>query len=315
MSDELRSNLDRAKDDLASKVQALVKANEKSEKQEEVNSESVSHSDTSESASEEYIPKDHWEEQALAIGWKPDHSGKTFIDAKEYVLRKPLFERIDRQGSELRELKNMNQQIASHLSSLRKEAYEQALKDLESKRIQAINEGDSSQVFTTERQIKEIEIRKSNDPIVRQPEYAPIQEKHPDVGSFEQRNASWYNVNTPENRRMVEAAGLIDKQLAEEAHERGIVLDPKEHLRTIEERIRKNFSHRFENPKKEAPIMVGRSSTSKELSKTDSLVARLSAEQRNMGEYFVRSTKTASESNKMTLEKYAAELEKLGRLK
>src|SRR5665213_506428 len=51
---------------------------------------------------EKYTAKDEWEEKALKIGWSPEHKGDNFVDAKEYILRKPLFERIERQNKELR---------------------------------------------------------------------------------------------------------------------------------------------------------------------------------------------------------------------
>lgn len=303
MSNETQSNFEREKDKLAVKVKELVTKDAPIEDKQEA---SIPEQSSSEPELSEI------EKQAYSLGWRPsgEYQGQNFVPAEEYVRRQPLFERIDRQGRELRELKTVNQQIAQHLASLRKEAYEQAEKDLEARRIQAINEGDSSQVFQAERQIRDIENKKANDPLFRQAEVSAQPPKLPEVESFESRNADWYNTSTAENRRMVEAASLADKQLAEQAAERGIVLDPKEHLRMVEESVKRNFAHRFpqSNPKKDAPPMVGISTSSKEGAKTGALVSRLTPEQRKTGEYFYRSNK------EYTLEKYAEDLERMGRL-
>lgn len=305
---EVQSNFDRRKEELAQKVQELVKANEAPVEEEKVT--------LSEGSQEPEMSE--IEKQAYSLGWRKqgEYSGSNFVPAEEYVRRQPLFERIDRQGKELRDLKNMNQQIAQHLASLRTEAYEQASKDLESRRIQAINDGDSNQVFNTERQIRDMEQRKASDPLVKQAEAIQQPQRHPEVDSFEARNGSWYNTNTSENRRMMEAAMLADKQLAEQASEQGRVLDPKEHLRMVEDAVRSNFKHRFEqpvvreNPKASAPPMVGISTSSKDKPNSSSeLVSRLTAEQRRIGEHFNKSNKA------YTLEKYAQDLERMGRLK
>lgn len=324
MSDSIKSNQEYRREELKAKVNALVSKTETLEIS-EPSQEAVIEQNTSEQASD----ISDIEKQARSLGWKSKEErlaeGKNnyhFVDAAEYIRRQPLFERIDRQGKELRELKSMNQQIAQHLSSLREEAYQQAVRDLEAKRIEAINEGDSSKALNIERQVKDIETRKQHDPLVQQQQAtAPASETtavHPEALAFQEKNASWYNTNTAENRRMMEAAMLADKQLCEQAYEQGQILDPKEHLKLVEESVRRNFPHRFETkqeaPKKEASHtpttpMVGISSTSKEGSKSSTLIGRLTPEQRKIGEHFMRS------NPKYTLEAYAKDLERMGRLK
>jgi len=323
MSNNLKSNYDKNREELKLKVDALVSKKETSE----VNSGAVSEQSTPEQTLLQTPEMSETEKQARALGWKTKEErlseGKNnnhFVDADEYVRRQPLFERIDRQSKELRDLKQMNQAIAQHLGSLREEAYNQAALDLESKRIQAINEGDSNKALHIERQIKDTETRQKNDPLIQQRQAVQQQQStiHPETESFVHRNANWYNVNTTENRRMMEAAHLADRQLAEQAHERDLVLDPVQHLKMVEESVRRNFPHRFEAVKQEVskkepstPItpMVGISTSSKEASKTGTLIGRLTPEQRKIGEHFMRS------NPKYTLDAYAKDLERMGRLK
>ncbi len=323
MSDKIRSNQEYRREELAAKVQQLVAKTTPSEEKLEAPSEAQVVPNTSEQAPE----TSEIEKQARALGWKSKEEriaeGKNnyhFVEADEYIRRQPLFERIDRQGKELRDLKSMNQQIAQHLSSLREEAYQQAARDLEAKRIEAINEGDSNKALSLERQAKDIETRKQHDPLVQQPKTEPeAPSVHPEALSFQEKNAYWYNTNTAENRRMMEAAMLADRQLAEQAAEQGLVLNPKEHLKMVEESVRRNFPHRFEATKQEAPKkeassipstpMVGISTSSKDGAKSSSLIGRLTAEQRKIGEHFMRS------NPKYTLEAYAKDLERMGRLK
>ena len=92
----------------------------------------------------ESAPLSEIEQKAFEMGWRPkgDYVGEHFVEAAEYVNRAPLFERIEKQSKELKELRDMSKATAAHLSSVRKESYETALRDLEARRLQSVQVGD-----------------------------------------------------------------------------------------------------------------------------------------------------------------------------
>ena len=89
--------------------------------------------------SETAAPVSEIERQARELGWKSKEERTTegkdneyYVSPEEYVSRKPLFVRLDKQGEELRKLKEMQRQNASNMSKVRQEAYDQASKGLRS---------------------------------------------------------------------------------------------------------------------------------------------------------------------------------------
>lgn len=247
------------------------------------------------------------EQKAHALGWRPqgEYSGSNFVDADEYVRRQPLFERIDKQKQELLELREMVKQTTSGLSSIKKESYEAALRDLEAKRNNAVHTGDVETFNTFDRQMKEVQNKIAIDPMVNAPIQAPTVPK--EAIEFKSRNSHWYNNNSDENQEMVDAANQIDQFMAQQANKRGLQLDPAKHLKAVEDRVKALYPHRFENVKQSSPAAVGRSTTST-VGKSSNLVSQLTPEQLALGEHFARVIPN------YTLEKYATTLQKQGNL-
>jgi cytochrome c556 len=58
------------------------------------------------------------ETRALEMGWRPkeefEGSEDDFIDAKEFVRRKPLFEKIEHQSKELKQIKQALEACKGH---------------------------------------------------------------------------------------------------------------------------------------------------------------------------------------------------------
>lgn len=257
---------------------------------------------------EAYAPKDEWEEKALKIGWHPDHTGQNFVDAKEYVLRKPLFERIERQTSELRAIKEAHRQNAANLAQVRKEAYDQALRDLENKQDSAAAEANTIEYQKYKAQFRQLNQQMQQDPIMRVPAPEAIP-KDPEVERFQQH--SWYNANNVENAKMKALADSVDSYLAKQAHLDGSQIDVKQHLAQIESEVRRVFPHRFESAPvtTNAPQMVGKSTMpTRDSRNITNLATQLTPQQRELGERFHRS------NPEFTLDEYAKQLHQMGRL-
>lgn len=253
------------------------------------------------------------EQKAIEMGWDPNHEGKTFVPAEEYVNRAPLFERIEKQNKELKELKNVTKQMADHMSSVRKESYESALRDIEDRKLQAVSTGDMVQYQKAESEATVVKTKMAADPITNQVRERP--ESDPDIVGWVQKNSTWYNGESKEDKKMKAAAEAIDTFLANQARieqdtpvNEFPTLNIKDHLKAVEKEVERLFPHRFKNMNREQPAAVGKSTVGN-INKTNvGLASRLTDEQKNLAEAFNRS------NPKYTPEHYAADLDKMGRL-
>lgn len=260
------------------------------------------------------------EQKARELGWKSkeerEAEGKSntyFVEPEEYVRRKPLFDRIENQNKELRELKEGQRKQQEYLAKARKESYEQAIRDLEIARSRAVEEANTTEFHRLDQRHREMQESLRSDPMINQATIPSISE---DLQGFVNRNGSWYNETNPENAKMKAAAEAVDNYLTRQAKIDNRQIDVKEHLTAVEEEVKRLFPHRFQNSASAAaPISpavvntVARSTAPvKETRGSNNLVSRLTPQQRALGESFQRSNPD------YTLDVYAAELEKRGRL-
>ena len=260
------------------------------------------------------------ERKARELGWKSkeerEAEGKSnsyFVEPDEYVRRKPLFDRIETQNRELRDLKEAQRKQQEYLAKVRKESYDQALRDIEARREMAVQEADTIEFRRLDDQHRKIQEDLRNDPMVNQVQAPGLSE---DLQAFVGRNQSWYNEANPENAKMKAAAEAVDTYLTRQAKIDNRQIDVREHLSAIESEVKRLFPHRFSNSAAQgAPISpsvvntVARSTAPvKETRSSGNLVSKLTPQQRALGESFQRS------NPEYTLEVYAAELEKRGRL-
>jgi hypothetical protein len=316
MSDLMNSNDSSAekREELAQQIQQLVQANETPELNE------------APALVEEAAPMSEMEQKARSLGWKSKEErlseGKNdlhYIEPDEYVRRQPLFERLSQQKRELEETKALAKQAMQHLVEMRKQAYQNDIRNVESQKMKAVEEGDTTRFQHIEAQVRNLRDQEAKDPIIHQPS-APVQ-ANPELTKFAQRNESWYNDSTIENRKMRAAAEAIDTFLYKQAQiDQGLPsnqephIDYKIHLAEIENRVKglPEFSHRFSNNQRNAPSSVGKSTStpSNTIVSKSEYASKLSADQLQMGKYFERTSKGA-----YTLEMYAKELAAMGRLK
>lgn len=256
------------------------------------------------------------EKQARALGWKSKEErvaeGKDnqhYVEPEEYVRRQPLFERIERQNKEVRELKERQRQYDQNLAQVRRESYEQALRDLEDKRERAVEEANSIEFRRLDAQHRQLNQQMQQDPIVNRPQTPEINQE---VLDFANKNSTWYNDSTIENAKMKTIADATDQALTRVAKLDNRQVNVREHLASIESEVKRLFPHRFEQPKTTTttPVpTVGKStSVNRDTKFSTNLVAKLTQQQRELGDKFVKSNKD------YTLEQYATELERMGRL-
>lgn len=304
-------SLESQREKLAEEVQKLVASETKSETPQEPTevTQDVAHEPITESHENNLPVLSETEHKAYAMGWRPkgDYTGSHFVDAEEYVRRAPLFERIDRQGKELNELRDVMKKTTEHLTTTAKAAYEQAIRDLEVRKVRAVEIGDVDAFRNIENQTVDLRSSMQKDPLVNMPvihSSAPVNDIHPAVKAFMNKHKDWYGVD----KDMTADANDISELAARRARQNGVELTPDQELKIVEEKLQILYPQKFKNLNKSNPPTVGRSTSSGDTGRIGGLASQMTSEQRKLGEYFVKS------NPKYTLELYAKDLQLTGRL-
>lgn len=242
-------------------------------------------------------------EEALKAGFDPKFDGPNKKTAEQFVKDGSFFKKINDLKKENEETKKMVRELAEHNAKLEKASYDKAYRELESKRKAAISSGDGKEVEFIEEKQREVAKQASE---VKIPKNEPT--ITPELMDFQERNKDWFNNTNDENLEMAEAADFIDRRIAQQAAQRGITLTQKEHLQMVEDKIKKLYSHRFENVNQSKPAAVS-TSTASSSGSSKGMADRLSSQQRNFAE------KARKMGGKLTDEAYAKQLNLVGDLR
>lgn len=194
------------------------------------------------------------EQEALKLGWRPreefDGDDDAFIDAKEFVRRQPLFEKIDHQSKELKDVKRALNALKDHYGKVQETEYNRALRDLRAQMKQANREGDYDRADAIENQIDRVEAEAA---VLRQERDAIAVDEQPQV---DPRFVAWTNKNPwyTSQKHMRAYADEVGVKLIAQG------LTPHEVLAEVEKAVRKEFPNKFVNPNKaNAPAVEGNS--------------------------------------------------------
>ncbi len=198
----------------------------------------------------EYTPI---QQKALEQGWKPkdqfEGDEENFIDAPEFVRRGELFSKIESQSKELKAIKQALHEFKSSQSKARAADLDRAQKNLKQSARQAILDGEPEKAFQIEDQIEYV--RAERERIEKEASQPAVQELNPEFVAWESQN-KWYS-----NDKTMRA---VADQLGYELASQGI--PPGEVLKRVSQEVRKEFAHKFSNPKAERPSAVAGSSRS-----------------------------------------------------
>ena len=185
--------------------------------------------------------------KAMEQGWRPkeEFEGEEddFIDAAEFVRRGELFSKIEHQSRELKAVRQALDALKVHNTKIAANEYERAVKDLQKQQKTAIENGDTAEAFAITEQIDDA--KRQRDRIVADAQRPAVQELNPEFVRWTEKN-TWYN----SDRAMRAVADTIGLQLHQEGH------SPSEVLTLVEKEIRKEFSHKFSNPRAQRPTAV-----------------------------------------------------------
>lgn len=235
------------------------------------------------------------ENQARAGGWVPkeEYQGDEhkWVDADEFVRRGPLFEKINVQGRELKEMRKALEQLKQHHTAVKETAYKEALATLKAQKKDAFNEGDPDKIVEIDDKIDALKDQQRQFQIQQAQEaQAAVQSTiPPEFQEWTNRNP-WYNNSKP-MKAFADALGI-------ELHSQG--MSPQEVLKKVEAQVKVEFSHKFQNPNREkAPAVEGSAKGTGKAASTER--DNLTDIERSVMERFVR-------TGVMTKEQYIKEL-------
>lgn len=238
--------------------------------------------------------QDPFEVKALEMGWRPQEewegAPEDFVDAKEYVRRQPLFDKISGLNKHVKKLEQALEAFKLHHSRVKETEYNRALDQLKLARRQALRDGETDQALALEDKMDEIQAQKKEfeESLPQTPQQA---EAHPAFVAWRQNN-SWYQQD-PVMTAFADELGVM-------LHNKGHT--PEQVMQTVTKEVREKFAYKFKNPKREAPSSV--ESGSRKVAKSSEDSFSLPDEDRRIMDKLVR-------AGAMTKEEYIKEYKRV----
>lgn len=243
------------------------------------------------------------EVEARQDGWVPEDEWKgdpnKWVPAGEFVRRKSLFEKIHNQNREIKKIREQLNALKGHHDKVYESSYQQAVRDLQEQRIQAIREGDAETVDHIEQNIEQMKAeRAQRESVTDTPE--PTE-------TFKEwvKDNGWYNEN-PRMRHRADEVGWAYKQANPQ-------LPDEEIFEFVTERMQIEYPKAFQGTatrKAAAPAVDGGSATHNQTTANRSAnrSVQLTDEEKQVMHTLVR-------GGVMTKEEYMQEVAKLNKRK
>jgi len=199
----------------------------------------------------EVTAPDPLEAKAREMGWRPstefEGDSEEWVDAREFIKRAPLFERLKSQGKKLKEQEKALHDMATHIDKVAAAAYNKAIADLQREKREAVQNADLETVTAIDQQIESIKV-----------EMAPVAtdkpKVHPAVDEWlGKKENEWFRTD-PERATFAMA-------YQESLFKRNPQMDMEESLIETTKAVRKAFPDKFSNPARHAapPVETGAS--------------------------------------------------------
>jgi hypothetical protein len=221
------------------------------------------------------------EARAIEMGWRPksdfDGDEVDFIDAKEFVRRKPLFDKIEHQSKELKEVKKVLRSLQDHHVKVKETEFQRAVDYLKAQKKQAYEDGDTDKIIELDDQIAEMrDARKTSTAAQEVSEDA--KQIHPDFASWVNRN-DWY-ARDKSLRTFADSLGVAYAQ--DNPH-----LSPTDVLKHVTASVKRAYPEKFTNPNKDKPAAVDGGNASTKSTPTKGF--QLTEDEERVMKQFVRS--------------------------
>lgn len=217
---------------------------------------------------------DPFESKAIEMGWRPkeewDGPEEEFIDAKEFVRRQPLFEKIESQSKAIKQLAQAFDALKTHHTKVKETEYQRALASLKAAKREALRDGETDRALAYEEKIDEVEQQKAEFDAEAQKVQVPQEaQAHPEFVAWKQKN-NWYS----KDQELREFADSYGTTLARKG------LQPAEVLDAVAKQVRKAFPEKFTNPNREragsveSPTRTGASQSGFSLSEDERTIMK-----------------------------------------
>lgn len=184
------------------------------------------------------------QEEAFAQGWVPkdefDGDPEKFVDAAEFLRRGELFQKIESQSKEMKQLRKAMSELAKHNAKIREVEYDRAVQSLKAEKKQALAEGDADKVVEIDDRIDLVKDQQKQFTQQQFQETSIPQETHPELANWISKN-SWYE----SDKKMRAYADTLGVQLANDG------LTPREVLKEVEKEVKERFKEKFRNPNRD----------------------------------------------------------------
>lgn len=195
------------------------------------------------------------EKRAMEMGWRPidEFNGEEddFIDAKEFVRRKPLFDKIEHTTKELKAVRKALDAMKTHYTKVREVEFDRAMKQLKEAQKQALVDSDPEKFYEIEEQRESLQ--KEKDKFAQQSQEMEVRPEtdtvNPELQAWVNRNP-WYTSKAHMRAYAEEIGGSYVTEV------RAGRKTPQEVLKLIEKAVREEFPQHFQNPNKKGAGMV-----------------------------------------------------------
>jgi hypothetical protein len=246
------------------------------------NTETVTENQTEVKATEQQVQEPALsaiEQRAIEMGWRPkeEFEGEEddFIDAKEFVRRKPLFDKIEHQNKELKEVKKVLRSLQDHHTKVKETEFKRAVDYLKVQKKEALEMGDHDKVIELDEQL--VDIKAAQKAAEQAEAVEKPQQVHPDFTAWVDGN-KWY----AQDKSLRLFADNLGVSYAQENPE----LEPKEVLQYVTKMVKRTFPDKFQNPSRARPAAVDGGTATAKPTKGDSF--QLTDEEVRVMNQFVR---------------------------
>lgn len=190
------------------------------------------------------------ERKAMEQGWRPldewDGDPSEWRDARTFLDRGELLERISSQSRKLKEVQSAMKLMEEHNRKLAEAAAKEQLDELRARKKEALENNDAEAVVQLDEQIDD-----ARDTIselkTQKVEVADASAPHPQFVSWVERN-SWY----AQDAEMRDFADSVGHTYAK----RNVGLEPAKVLEYVEKQVKRAYAEKFTNVNRERPAMV-----------------------------------------------------------
>lgn len=229
--------------------------------------------------------------EATSMGWNPDYDGDNKVDAKEFVLRKPLFDEQKKLKRKVRDLENAIRAQTQMQEALVHQEREKLLTQYKAEKKEALETGDADRVIALEDEM---------DKLKRTPVRAPNQPP-PEFTEWVDQN-DWYSEDA-KLRRYADALGI-------ELYNQNPGRPLRDIYAEVTRDVKETFAAKFKNPLREKPSPVD--SGSRAPTKTVEVEPEIPQEYKQVFHTLWRAGAWGSLSKKDAAKKYAADLANAG---